>query len=143
MAYSDEYNLLPAPIKSDSVGYTAPENSLPLENPDITDLLAMTQEQREHTNHGFDPLETLPPSYRDEDALPPERPEDDAGIEKGEEYLDVWARHYRVDGELEKLHHYIIQEVYWKERTEELRMRPLDYCSDTYLTISEELPHFV
>lgn len=138
MAYGDEYDLLPAPVEDDSVVYTAPDDPLPVEDPDITDLLAMTTEQRERTNHGFDPLETLPPAYRDEDALPPEKPEDAAGIEEGEKYLDVWTFHYRVDGALEPVHHYVIHEVYWKERTEDLRMRPLDYCGKKYLEVAPQ-----
>lgn len=138
MPYRDEYDVSPVPGADEArEGY----RSLPIEPDDpaaIGWLLDAPEGERRERNYGYDPLETLPPSYRSEETLPPERPEDDAGIAAGDEYLDTLTFHRRVDDGVEPVHHYVIQEVYWKERAGELRMRPLDYCGKKYLEVAPQ-----
>lgn len=138
MPYRDEYDVSAVPGEDGSREHYG---KLPIEPDDSTAirwLLDAPEGERRERNHGYDPLETLPPAYRSLDALPPLRPEDDTGIREGDEYLDTLTFHRRVDGGLDPVHHYVIQEVYWNERAEELRMQPLDYCGKKYLDVSPQ-----
>lgn len=141
MSLDDEHQIDPVPPpEGDRDAYDA----LPIEPGDplaIERLLDVPEAERRKRNHGFDPLETLPPEYRSEGMLPAERPDDKTVLEEDDRYLDTFTFHHRVDGDLQPVHHYVIQEVYRKERTGELRMRPLEYCSEAYLAISEDIQH--
>lgn len=138
MAVGDEYDVSTVPGEE---GNQERYGALPIEPDDpaaIGWLLDAPEGERRERNYGYDPLETLPPAYRSREALPSQRPEDDAGIEEGEEYLDTMIFHRRVEDGVEPVHHYVIMEVYWKERARELRMRPLDYCGKKYLEVAPQ-----